>query len=186
MTHDLLQSDVDLAIRLKDDQRPDAEVIQVLVHRGIDSGKAAQLLDDLRSGRKVNAKAPVPSEFAPARRTRAERHLTEEPSPAPSPAPHHHSGHASRPRGRGRASSKRFRRVFLVRVGLAVVEEALCSTCATRRRSPFRRSRSGRRRTPLPLRRAKRGRPRQAGMFQPLPRARSSCGRMACTSEAAL
>ena len=121
MTHDLLQSDIDLAIRLKDDQRPDAEVIQVLVHRGIDSGKAAQLLDDLRSGRKVNAKAPVPSEFALPRRTRAERHLTEEPSPAPSPAPHHHSGHAARSRGRGRASLKRFRQVFLVLVGLAVV-----------------------------------------------------------------
>ena len=99
MTHDLLQSDIDLAIRLKDDQRPDAEVIQVLVHRGIDSGKAAQLLDDLRSGRKVNAKAPVPSEFALPRRTRAERHLTQ--GNLRPRLPRHHTTTADTQRDRG-------------------------------------------------------------------------------------
>jgi hypothetical protein len=71
MTHDILQSDINLAIRLKSDQRPDEEIIQALVQRGVDPVKAAQLLDDLRNGRNTNAGAPLPAEFGLARRSRS-------------------------------------------------------------------------------------------------------------------
>ena len=120
MIHDILQSDIELAIRLRDEQSPDEAILRALVYRGVEAGKAAQLLDDLRSGRKVSA-APIPSEFAPRRRTRAERHPEEEPVSAPSPAPERHSARQSRPRHRGRAGSQPFRRLFLFLVGLAVV-----------------------------------------------------------------
>jgi hypothetical protein len=120
MIHDILQSDIELAVRLREDQRPDEEILQTLMHRGIEAGKAAQLLDDLRSGRKVSA-APAPSEFAPRRRTRTERHPKEEPVSAPAPAPERHSARESRSRHRGRAGSQSFRGLFLFLVGLAVV-----------------------------------------------------------------
>ena len=42
MTHDILQSDIDLAIKLRDDQRSDDEIILALVHRGVDPGPAAR------------------------------------------------------------------------------------------------------------------------------------------------
>jgi hypothetical protein len=70
MTHDLLQSDIELATRLKEDQRPDEEVILALTHRGVDPGKAVQLLDDLRQGIRPTPQSPVPLDFAMGRRSR--------------------------------------------------------------------------------------------------------------------
>jgi hypothetical protein len=71
MTHDILQSDIELATRLRDDKRPDDEIITALVHRGVDSGQAAQLVDDLRNGRKAVPPSTAHLEFSPARRSRA-------------------------------------------------------------------------------------------------------------------
>ena len=71
MTHDILQSDIELATRLRDDQRPDDEIILALVHRSVDPGKAAQLVDDLRKGIKPNPQSSVPLEFTMAQRSRA-------------------------------------------------------------------------------------------------------------------
>jgi len=70
MIHDILQTDIELATRLRDDQRSDEEVIRALVYRGVDRGKAAQLMDDLRSGRKVTAQSPLPPELNLRRRSR--------------------------------------------------------------------------------------------------------------------
>lgn len=70
MTHDVLRADIDLATRLRDDHRPDDEIILALVHRGVDPGQAAQLLDDLRKGIKPTPQSPVPPEMTLARRSR--------------------------------------------------------------------------------------------------------------------
>jgi hypothetical protein len=64
MTNEILQSDIELATKLKDDQRPDDEVLLALTHRGVDPGKAAQLLDDLRQGIRPTPHSPVPLDFA--------------------------------------------------------------------------------------------------------------------------
>lgn len=71
MTHDILQSDIELATRLRDDHRSDDEIILALVHRGVDPGPAAQLVDDLRNGRKAAPPSTAHLEFTPARRSRA-------------------------------------------------------------------------------------------------------------------
>ena len=71
MTHDILQSDIILATRLRGDQRPDEEIIQALVHRGVDPARAAKLLDDLHNGRKPEAQPPLPSEITMTRRSRS-------------------------------------------------------------------------------------------------------------------
>ncbi|MGD0262760.1 MAG: hypothetical protein ABSD29_23585 [Verrucomicrobiota bacterium] len=71
MTHDILQSDIELATRLRDDHRSDDEIILALVHRGVELGPATQLVDDLRNGRKAAPPSTAHLEFTPARRSRA-------------------------------------------------------------------------------------------------------------------
>ena len=71
MTHDVLRADIDLATRLRDDHRPDDEIILALVHRGVDPGQAAQLLNDLRQGLKPTPQSPMPPEMTLTRRSRA-------------------------------------------------------------------------------------------------------------------
>jgi len=93
MTHDILQSDIELATRLRDDHRSDDEIILALVHRGIDPGPAAQLVDDLRNGRKVTPQTTAHLEFTPARRSRTksasrgtgQNHPTRSPEPESRP-----------------------------------------------------------------------------------------------------
>jgi hypothetical protein len=87
MTRDILQTDIDLATRLMANHRPDDEIIQALVHRGIDSGPAAQLVEELRSGRKVTPSSTVHLEFGLGRRARAKDSSrgTGQNPPAPSP-----------------------------------------------------------------------------------------------------
>ena len=89
MTHDILQSDVTLARRLLDEQRPDPEIILALTHRGVDSARAAKLLEDLRSGGKVVVQSVLPAEMRLSRRSRSRKGSPErgEGSPARSGKP---------------------------------------------------------------------------------------------------
>ncbi|MCX6923755.1 MAG: hypothetical protein NT154_11190 [Verrucomicrobia bacterium] len=76
MTKDILQTDIDLAKRLRDEQRPDEEIVQALVHRGVDPTKAANVADALRNGRKTSVQLAIPAEFTlgvPARPRRPGR-----------------------------------------------------------------------------------------------------------------
>jgi hypothetical protein len=73
MTPDILQSDILLAIRLVGEQRTDEEILQSLSHRGVDAVQAAKLLDDLRNGRKPEARSPLPPELSISRRSRSRR-----------------------------------------------------------------------------------------------------------------
>ena len=71
MTNEILRTDIELAIRLIDEKRPTEEVIAALVPRGIDRAKATQLVDDLRSGKRVDVQATLPIELGLARRSRS-------------------------------------------------------------------------------------------------------------------
>ncbi len=71
MTHDLLQSDIELATSLRDEQRPDEEIIRALVHRGVEPGKAAHLVEDLHTGKKLTVQASLPPEFTLGHRSRS-------------------------------------------------------------------------------------------------------------------
>lgn len=59
MTHDILQSDIDLARRLVERGRPDDEVVAALAYRGIDSSRAAGLVAALQDGKAVEADKPI-------------------------------------------------------------------------------------------------------------------------------
>ena len=71
MTNDILRTDIELATRLRNAERPDDEIITALVHRSVDPARAAQLVDDLRNGRTATGQAPVPPEFLLPRGARA-------------------------------------------------------------------------------------------------------------------
>ncbi len=73
MTHDILPCDVDLATKLRSAGYSDDAVITALVHRGIDSADATQLLDDLRNGRQIKTKLQKGLESTPRRRSRERR-----------------------------------------------------------------------------------------------------------------
>jgi hypothetical protein len=60
MTHDILQSDIDCAKRLIVANRPDQEVVLALARRGIESSKAAQVVDALRRGSAVEPEVQAP------------------------------------------------------------------------------------------------------------------------------
>src|SRR5690348_4447492 len=59
MTHDVLQSDIDLARKLSDARRPASEIVTALTCRGIDSSRAAQLVSDLQNGRTIEPDKPI-------------------------------------------------------------------------------------------------------------------------------
>jgi hypothetical protein len=59
VTGEVFQSDIEFARRALSEGQSDEAIISALVKRRIDSGKAAQLLDDLRAGRSVSAAKPV-------------------------------------------------------------------------------------------------------------------------------
>ena len=71
MTNDILRTDIELATRLMEEKRPAEEIIAALIPRGIDRAKATQLVDDLRSGKKVDIQATLPMELGLARRSRS-------------------------------------------------------------------------------------------------------------------
>jgi hypothetical protein len=116
MTHDILQSDIEIARRLRDGNRPDEEILQTLARRGVASDKAAELLDDLRNGRRVVAREPLGMEFVPRRRPTPESSTGHE-----SPAPERRRRHGSRSAPQNVTSAQLFRRIFLVLVGVAVL-----------------------------------------------------------------
>ena len=104
MTHDILQSDIELAARLRDDNRSDEEIILALIHRGIDPGPAAQLVDDLRNGRKVTPKTTANLELTLARRSRTKSASrgTGQPPSTRSPQAESHRESAAPPAVQGR------------------------------------------------------------------------------------
>jgi hypothetical protein len=59
MTSEIVQSDIDLTRRMIESRRPDREIIMILGKRGIDTDRAALLIDDLRYGRKVVPHLPL-------------------------------------------------------------------------------------------------------------------------------
>jgi len=59
MTHDILQSDVDLAKRLLKAKCPDSEIVAALLRRGIDQFDAERLVSDLRQGVQVRIRVEV-------------------------------------------------------------------------------------------------------------------------------
>jgi hypothetical protein len=122
MTHDILRSDIDLAIRLRDEQRPDDEIILALVHRGVELGPAAQLLDDLRKGIKPTPHSDVPLEFTMERRSRAK-----DAASGNGPARRSHSsrrtsrnGSPAQPAGQGRKRTAVFWLAVTIFVGLVI------------------------------------------------------------------
>jgi hypothetical protein len=74
MTNDILQSDIDLARKLLDGNRPSDEIVAALAYRGINGTRAAQLVADLQAGKKVEPDRPI-SINLPSR-------TTENPAPA--------------------------------------------------------------------------------------------------------
>jgi len=59
MTNDILQTDIDLARKLLDARQPSDEIVAALSYRGIDGGRAAQLIADLQGGKKVEPDRPI-------------------------------------------------------------------------------------------------------------------------------
>jgi hypothetical protein len=122
MTHDVLRADIDLAIRLRDDHRPDDEIILALVHRGVDPGQAAQLLDNLSKGIKPTPQSPPSPEMALGRRSR-----TKSVPPGNEPTRSSHSsratarnGSSARSAGQGRKRTAVFWLTIAIFVGLVI------------------------------------------------------------------
>ena len=120
MTHDLLQSDIELATRLRDGHRSDEEIILALVQRGVDPGKAAQLADDLRNGRKATVESPLAAELTLGRRSRSRSavHRTGQSLRRRSPEP---ESRRRRPEHRAALGRKKPAVIWLVVAALAVV-----------------------------------------------------------------
>jgi hypothetical protein len=53
MTNEIIQSDIDLTRHMLDQRCADPEIIRILGKRGIDTDRAALLVDDMRHGRNV-------------------------------------------------------------------------------------------------------------------------------------
>ncbi len=122
MTSDILQSDIELATRLRGDQRPDDEIISALTHRGVDPAKAAQLLDDLRNGKNVTGQSALAPELGLRRRSRtvSAAPASGERPPSRSPAAKHRSPSAP-PAPRERARSKLSPGLLLALAAVALV-----------------------------------------------------------------
>jgi hypothetical protein len=89
MTHCILPSDIDLATKLVAANQPDEVIVTALVRRGIESASAAQIIADLRNGRKVVPQFPPGLQVSAVRRSRSRDtgpvSEPREPSPAPEP-----------------------------------------------------------------------------------------------------
>jgi hypothetical protein len=125
MIHDILQTDIELATRLRTEQRPDEEIIQALVYRGVDRSSAAGLVDDLRNGRARTSQSPLPPEFAHGRRSRSKKvpDGTGQSSPAvSSPAESRHGRRARRvAQNRKKAAAIWLATTILVGLAITVV-----------------------------------------------------------------
>ncbi len=69
MTNNILPTDIEFATKLLAANQDDAAIVTALVHRGIESATATQMVVDLRSGRKVTPQIPSSLEIAPGRRS---------------------------------------------------------------------------------------------------------------------
>ncbi len=97
MTDDILQSDIELARGLIQARQDDKQIIEALTHRGIDSGKAAQLINDLRQGRKVTPRPMFVAETEPAPApSRSSLPVNREPRPSSRSRQPTHSTHVRR------------------------------------------------------------------------------------------
>jgi hypothetical protein len=123
MTRDILQTDIDLATRLMANHRPDDEIILALAHRGVELGPAAQLVDELRSGRKVTPHSTVHLEFGLGRRARAKSASrgTGQNPPAPSTPAESRREPPTRPAMQGRKSPAVLWLIAAALVGLGIV-----------------------------------------------------------------
>ena len=82
MTHEILQTDIEFAKGLIGTNRPDDEVAVALTRRGIEPAAAAQLVDDLRNGRRVQPQMAAP-EWISRRRSASRADTGAEQSPPP-------------------------------------------------------------------------------------------------------
>lgn len=119
MIRDILQSDVEFAIRLTNENLAEAEVIQALVRRGVDPAKAAQLVHDLRDGKQVSCDPAAALEFTPRRRSRS-RGNSSGTGASPSPGSAGTAAHRERPTARRRGSPL-FWKLFAILVVLALL-----------------------------------------------------------------
>jgi hypothetical protein len=56
MTREILETDIEFARRLLEEDRLDSDIIRALGLRGIEAANSANLLTDLRAGRKIRSK----------------------------------------------------------------------------------------------------------------------------------
>jgi hypothetical protein len=86
MIREVLPSDVEFARGMITSSHSDAEILTILASRGIEPAKAAQLVDDLRHGRKPSWQLPFsPTTGAPAPITKAQASVPIPPPAAPAP-----------------------------------------------------------------------------------------------------
>lgn len=69
MTNNILPTDIEFATKLLAANQDDAAIVTALVHRGIESATATQMVADLRNGRKVTPQIPASLEIASGRRS---------------------------------------------------------------------------------------------------------------------
>ena len=88
MTPYILPTDIELAKKFLATSRPDDVIVAALVHRGIESANAAQLVADLRAGRAVASQIPAELGISSKHHSRSRRagHRSEAP-PAEAPPP---------------------------------------------------------------------------------------------------
>ena len=93
MIHEILSSDVEFARGMINSSHSDAEIVAYLTSRGIHAAKAAELLDDLRHGRKPNAQlAFVPGAVSSPPTNRPRPAGADAPPTQESPRSHSHRG----------------------------------------------------------------------------------------------
>jgi hypothetical protein len=120
MTHDVLQSDIDLARKLSDARRPASEIITALTYRGIDSSRATRLLVDIQGGKTVQPDAPITINLA---QKTSEGTITPRAEPNRQDAPAHSSAVRQRNQSRRRKTD-----AFPWFVVLALASAAVCVT----------------------------------------------------------
>jgi hypothetical protein len=124
MIHELVSSDVDFARGMMDSGHPDAEILGYLASRGLDPAKAAQLVDDLRHGRKPDAQLPFELRPAGHRAVGGGETARKEPQPG-------QSFHRQRPRsGKHNRSAIPWWFVLLVVIALLALGYVLLETGA--------------------------------------------------------
>jgi hypothetical protein len=113
MIHEIVSSDVDFVRGMMDSGHPDAEILAYLASRSLEPAKAAQLVDDLRHGRKPSVQMPF--EIRPDGHSAVEGRKTARTEPYQAPQSHQHSSRS----GKHKRSSIPW--WFIIIVGIALV-----------------------------------------------------------------